>query len=115
MVKKCWRILATKKDILLIDKAFQLTSRQKLQISQTICGIDFLKNVPNVQLFQKKYRLKTDKMSNTFGSLATKQIRLYRMRNVPNPIFIRLGEGFLLVIQILASMSEFGFYRYTRS
>lgn len=50
-------------------------------------------------------------MFNTFGFLATKQILLYVLKNVLNPIFIRLEEESLLVIYILASIFEYGLYQ----
>ena len=54
-------------------------------------------------------------MPNTFEFLAVEQILLYLVKNVPNPIFIKLGEGFLLAIRTPISVSDFRLYGYTRS
>lgn len=93
---------------------FHLISEQKLEIPQTICRVEFLQSIPNVQLSQKKYGFEINKMSNTFKSLAIEQVLLYLVRNVANPIFIRLREESLLAIWTPASISKFELNGQTR-
>lgn len=67
--------------------------------------LNYLQNKLSTKCFKytiipKKHGLITNKMFNIFGFLVAEQILLYPVRNAPNPIFIRLGEGSLLAIQI---------------
>lgn len=48
--------------------------------------------------------MKSDMIFNSFESLTVKQVLSYPLKNVLNPIFIKLEEKSLLAIQTLACM-----------
>lgn len=74
------------KDALLIDNG-----RLVNFWAEIIDTSNYLQN----KLFKKCFKctiILVNRTFNTFGSLAVKQASLYLLKNIPNPIFISLGE-----------------------